>query len=288
MTGTETDVTPNVEALNSKDDQPKNRILYWARGGDIKFFERGLRQAAVTRNFQQTWQQWQYQNVLSMGMAYWWTGVPSYRSTVLLMAQGSMNSWFASPSNPGYDEGRITGRNIGWALQAWLLGYGSSSLGGYTPVQWMDGLAQLQLTRQDANGAWTEYGTGHAGPGPELPVELHGGAAGILSVALYGVPGPEPGGRGEGGDPAQRRLPDDAVRPTYKTWHYWSDWTKGDPQVTLADMRGLALLQTMAYYRAYHDGAGAGYLTQADAALAQFAANTRARSAPKSAASPTR
>jgi len=274
VTGTETDVTPNVEAWNSKYDQPKNRILYWARGGDIKNFERGLRQAAVARNFQQTWQQWHMQDVLSMSMAYWWTGVPSYRSTVLLMAQGSMNAWFAGPSNPGYDDGRITGRNIGWALQAWLLGYGSTALGGgYTPAQWMDGLAQLQLTRQDANGAWTEYGTDTRGQDQNFQSNFMAALRAYYLSLYMEYRGPS---QVAGLSNAIRRNADFLMTQydgTYKTWHYWSDWANGDANVGLPDMRNLALMHTMAYYRAYHDGYGATYLTQADAALSAFAAN---------------
>ncbi len=273
VTGTEGNVTPNVEASNSKYDQPKNRIIYWARGGNIKHFERGLRQSAVARNFQQNWQQWHYQDVLSMSMGYWWTGVPSYRNTVLSMAQGSMNSWFAGPSNPGYDEGRITGRNIGWALQAWLLGYGNSSLGGYTPTQWMDGLAQLQMTRQDANGAWTEYGTETRGQDQNFQSNFMAALRAYYLSLYVEYRGPS---QVAGVKAAIQRNADFLMTQydaTNKTWHYWSDWAAGDAQVPVSGMKNLALMHTMAYYRAYHDGAGAGYLTQADAALAAFAAN---------------
>jgi hypothetical protein len=281
VTGTESDLSPNVEHFSSKYDQPKNRIMYWARGGDIKNLERGLRQVAVSRNYQQTWRQWNNQDVLSMAMAYWWTGVPSYRTTALKVAQGAgMNEWMGPPSNPGYDEGRITARNMGWAMQAWLLGYGSSMLGNFTALQWLDGLAQRQVTTQQSNGAWYEYSRDEGGYGANdlgYPANTQSNFMAALRayyLSLYT----------EYRGPAQVAGVTNAIRrnadflttqydATNRTWHYWSTWAQGDAQVGLSDMRNLALMHTMAYYRAYHDGSGSSYLTQADQALAAFAAN---------------
>jgi hypothetical protein len=290
VTGTEANLSPNVEYTSSKYDQPKNRIIYWARGGDIKNLERGLRQVAVSRNYQATWQQWNNQDVLSMSMAYWWTGVASYRARVLSVAQGAgMNQWMGPPSNPGYDEGRITARNMGWAMQAWLLGYGSSMLGNYTALQWLDGLAQRQVTAQatsgttqngrSAVGAWFEYERDAGGfstyggfPGPTQSNFMAALRAYYLSLYME-YRGPS---QVAGISAAIRRNADFLMTQydgTARTWHYWSDWTNGDAQVGLADMRNLALLHTMAYYRAYHDGFGSQYLTQANEALTAFAAN---------------
>jgi hypothetical protein len=290
VTGTEANLSPNVEYTSSKYDQPKNRIIYWARGGDIKNLERGLRQVAVSRNYQATWQQWNNQDVLSMSMAYWWTGVASYRARVLSVAQGAgMNEWMGPPSNPGYDEGRITARNMGWAMQAWLLGYGSSMLGNYTALQWLDGLAQRQVTAQatsgttqngrSAVGAWFEYERDAGGfstyggfPGPTQSNFMAALRAYYLSLYME-YRGPS---QVAGISAAIRRNADFLMTQydgTARTWHYWSDWTNGDAQVGLADMRNLALLHTMAYYRAYHDGFGSQYLTQANEALTAFAAN---------------
>ena len=281
VTGTESNLSPNVEYTSSKYDQPKNRIIYWARGGDIKNLERGLRQVAVSRAYQATWQQWNNQDVLSMSMAYWWTGVPSYRARVLSVAQGAgMNEWMGPPSNPGYDEGRITARNLGWAMQAWLLGYGSSMLGNYTAQQWMDGLAQRHVTTQQANGAWYEYSRDGGGygandlgyPGNTQSNFMASLRAYYLSLyMLYRGPS-----QVAGLSNAIRRNADFLMTQydgTARTWHYWSAWADGDAQVGLADMRNLAAMHTLAYYRAYHDGYGGTYLTQADQALSSFAAN---------------
>jgi hypothetical protein len=290
VTGTESNLSPNVESSAGKYDQPKNRIIYWARGGDIKNLERGLRQAAVSRNYQATWQQWHNQDVLSMSMAYWWTGVASYRARVLSVAQGpGMNEWMGPPSNPGYDEGRITARNMGWAMQAWLLGYGSSMLGNSTALQWLDGLAQRQVTAQatsgttqngrSAVGAWFEYDRDNGGfsqyggfPGPTQSNYMAGMRAYYLSLYMT-YRGPS---QVAGVGTAIRRNADFLMTQydaTNRTWHYWSDWAHGDADVSLVNMRNLALMEAMAYYRAYHDGAGAGYLTQANDALTAFAAN---------------
>jgi len=272
VTGTETGVSPNVEHFSSKYDQPKQRIIYWARGGDIKNFERGLRQAAVARNYQQGWQQWNNQDVLSMGMAYWWTGVASYRSTVLSMARGSMGAWMGPPSNPGYDEGRITARNMGWALQAWLLGYGGTAMGdGTTALGWLDGLAQRQVTVQQANGAWYEYSRDGGGYGAnDLGYPANNQSNFMAALRSYYLSlyleyrGPS---QVAGVSNAIRRNADflltqyDAASRTY---HYWSNWAQGDAQVSLNEMANLAVLHTVAAYRAYHDGYGSSYLTQAN------------------------
>jgi hypothetical protein len=279
VTGTETDLSPNVEHFSSKYDQPKNRIIYWARGGDIKNLERGLRQAAVSRTYQASWQQWNNQDVLSMSMAYWWTGVASYRARVLSVAQGAgMNAWMGPPSDPGYDEGRITARNMGWAMEAWLLGYGSSMLGNFTALQWLDGLAQRQVSRQQANGAWYESGRGVSATSMGYPDETTQSnfmaAMRAYYLSLYMTY--RGAAQVAGVSNAIRRNADFLTTQydgTARTWHYWSNWSAGDAQVGLADMRNLALMHTLAYYRAYHDGYGGSYLTQADAALSSFAAN---------------
>jgi hypothetical protein len=290
VTGEGTDID-RVEAWMSWYDQPKARLIHWARGGGIQNLERGLRQAAEIRNEYRRsgWKQWHLQDVLSMSMAYWWTGRESFREAALQQAQGSLNSWMAPPDRPGYDEGRISGRNLGWALSAWLLGYRGPvfSDGMLTPEQWMDGLAALHIASQQPNGAWFEAERDSQGR------MVHAGIQSNFMAALrayylglyvdYRGPGQVTGVA----DAMVRnaRFMQDQYDAQFRTWHYWSDWVRGDAEVSLENMRNLALLQSTQQVLAYRYAGDAGFLSQVDEAwvmaLERIASNAiEMRSAP--------
>jgi hypothetical protein len=132
---------------------------------------------------------------------------------------------------------------------------------------------------RSAVGAWFEYERDAGGfstyagfPGPTQSNFMAALRAYYLSLYMeYRGPG-----QVAGISEAIRRNADFLTTqyvPAVRTWHYWSDWAHGDSEVGLPDMRNLALLQTMAYYRAYRDGFGANYLSLANEALAGFVGN---------------
>ncbi len=271
-TGTGTTTTP-IESASGPSfyDQPRQRLQSWARGGPCKNLERGLLQAAVVRNYYDSggWQQWHRQDTDCLPVAYWLTGVSTFRSVTKAMADGSLSIWMGPPSAPAYEDGRIIARNVGWAMHCWMLGYQTDGVtlpDGSTCTQWADGLVQVQLDHQstsgsppDGAGAWLELMEGGAVmegyPGYlqsnfmagirvyyldlymvyRGPSQVAGVADAILDNAVFG------------------RTQWDA---TYDTYHYWSDWALGDPGVPLSDMRNLALMCLSSEMLAYRHSGG--------------------------------
>jgi hypothetical protein len=284
------DRTENFASVYSR---AKSTWRYAVRSGASTHFERAFRFAGVTLTFMTgstdgtgtNWGvpfgEWNSQDVSFAPMGYWWTGYAPYRQFHRNWCAQVLVG-FMLPPNPGYDEGRITARQIGWALGAQLLGYGSDTFAGLTPNQWMDQLVQVQITRQktsgvdqqgaSAVGAWYEYFNSSSDAGYQsnfmAPMRSY-----YLSLYLdY---------RGSGGVSAA--TVQDAIRKnadfmatqwnsTYSTWHYWSNWATGDAGVPVANMRGLALMCATTDLLAYRYTGTAGYATRPLAAAAMSAA----------------
>jgi hypothetical protein len=271
----------------------KSTMRYAVRAGDGTQLERAFRFISVAltfatgstdgtgTNYQWPAGEWNQQDVSFGAMGYWWTGYLPYRTFARNFA-GNVLIGFMAPPNPGYDEGRITARQIGWALSMQLLGYGATSFGGLTPNQWMDQLVSLQMTRQktsgvdqqgaSAVGAWYEYFTPTTDNGLQSNFMA---AMRCYYLALY------LDYRGSGGVSAA--TVQDAIRKnadfmatqwnsTYSTWHYWSNWASGDAEVPVANMRGLALMSATADMLAYRYTGTVGYTTRPLAAAAMSAA----------------
>lgn len=275
----ETDVTvaDDIEAFNSYYDQPMQRIRYYARGGGIRFLERGLRQAKTYRdetiagNYGNNIH---VQNTLCLAAAYWWTGVVSYRTTVLIMTGSSYPSplgWTSGGQSvhdgdgiPNFYDGRISERMMAWCLMSWLLGETDTicSDSQWTPLQELDYLAALCVSEQNPDGSWTEPGDNTQ----NQPME----ALRVYGMMLYMDYRPSHSVTG-----LAQAIIDQAdflktqFDGTWDTWHYLQDWVVGDARVSLAEMRALAVMIAAAYYFAQGKGV-AGYTADPADALTMY------------------